>query len=68
MMKVNKRWFQTLKNYVKCGVFSIARAYIMSYFILINANKDDIEIIPYSIDEREWELYLSYFKEKFLND
>lgn len=63
-IKVNKRWFQTLKNYVACGMFSIARAYIMSYFILINADKDDIEMIPYSIDDRDWELYLSYLQEK----
>lgn len=65
-MKVNKQWFQTLKNFVAYGMFNIARAYIMSYFILINADKDDIETIPYSLDEREWELYLSYFKEKFI--
>lgn len=61
---VNKRWFQTLKNYVACGMFSIARAYLMSYFILFNADKDDIEMIPYSIDDRDWELYLKYLQEK----
>lgn len=67
-IKVNKSWFQTLKNYVKCGKFNIAIAYILSYFILTYAPIDEIAEIPLSIDEHEWELYLSYFKEKFYND
>lgn len=67
-MKVNKKWFQTLKNYISCGMFNTARAYILSYFILINAPINDIEEIPLSIDIREWELYISYLREKLTND
>lgn len=66
-MKVNIRWFDMLKRFINLGMFSHASVYVQSMLILLN-KYDEILNIPTSLNEREWELYFSYLKEKFLND
>lgn len=66
-MKVNKQWFDMLKRYIIIGMFSHAIVYVQSMLILLD-KYDEIMNIPTSLDEREWELYFSYLKEKFAND
>ena len=66
-MKVNKQWFDMLKRYINIGMFSHANVYVQSMLILLN-KYDEIMNIPTSLDEREWELYFAYLKEKLTND
>ena len=66
-MKVNIRWFDMLKRFINLGMFSHASVYVQSMLILLN-KYDEILNIPTSLNEREWELYFAYLKEKFLND
>lgn len=66
-MKVNKQWFDMLKRYINIGMFSHASVYVQSMLILLD-KYDEIMNIPTSLDEREWELYFAYLKEKLVND
>lgn len=66
-MKVNKQWFDMLKRYINIGMFSHAVVYVQSMLILLD-KYDEIMNIPTSLDEREWELYFAYLKEKLAND
>ena len=66
-MKVNERWFDMLKRFINMGMFSHASVYVQSMLILLN-KYDEIINIPTSLDEREWELYFAYLKEKLVND
>lgn len=63
-MEVNKQWFNVLKGFINIGMFSLAGVYVQSMLILLN-KYDEIMNIPTSLDEREWELYFAYLKEKF---
>lgn len=62
-MKVNKRWFDMLKRYINIGMFSHASVYVQSVLILLE-DYGEIVNIPTSLNEKEWELYYSYLKEK----
>ena len=66
-MKVNKQWFDMLKRYINIGMFSHDSVYVQSILILLD-KYDEIMNIPTSLDEREWELYFAYLKEKLAND
>ena len=66
-MKINKQWFDMLKRFINMGMYSHASVYAQSMLILLN-KYDEIIYIPTSLDEREWELYFSYLKEKLTND
>ena len=66
-MKVNNQWFDMLKRYINIGMFNHASVYVQSMLILLN-KYDEIINIPTSLDEREWELYFAYIKEKLTND
>lgn len=66
-MKVNNQWFDMLKRFINLGMFSHANVYVQSMLILLN-KYDEIINIPTSLNEREWELYFSYLKEKLAND
>ena len=66
-MKVNKQWFDMLKRFINLGMFSHANVYVQSMLIFLN-KYDEIMNIPTSLDEREWELYFAYLKEKLTND
>lgn len=66
-MKMNERWFDMLKRFINIGMFSHASIYVQSMLILLN-KYDEIMNIPTSLDEREWELYFAYLKEKLTND
>lgn len=66
-MGVNKQWFDMLKRFINIGMFSHASVYVQSMLILLN-KYDEIMNIPTSLDEREWELYFSYLKDKLAYD
>ena len=66
-MKVNERWFDMLKRFINIGMFSHANVYVQSMLILLNKYNEIINI-PTSLNEREWELYFAYLKEKLSND
>ena len=66
-MKVNIHWFDMLKRYINIGMFSHANVYVQSMLILLN-KYDELINIPTSLNEREWELYFAYLKEKLAND
>lgn len=66
-MKVNNQWFDMLKRFINLGMFSHANVYVQSVLILLN-KYDEIINIPTSLNEREWELYFAYLKEKLAND
>lgn len=65
--KVNTNWFDMLKRFINIGMFSHASVYVQSMLILLE-EYDEILNIPTSLDEREWELYYSYLKERLKND
>lgn len=67
VVKVNKQWFDMLKMYINIGMFSHANVYVQSMLILLD-KFNEIMNIPTSLDEREWELYFAYLKEKLTND
>ena len=66
-MKVNNQWFDMLKRFINLGMFSHANVYVQSMLILLNEYNEIINI-PTSLNEREWELYFAYLKEKLTND
>ena len=66
-MKVNNQWFDMLKRFINLGMFSHANVYVQSVLILLN-KYDEIINIPTSLNEREWELYFSYLKDKLAYD
>lgn len=63
IMKVNQQWFNMLKRYINIGMFSQASGYVQSVLILLE-DYGEIVNIPTSLNEKEWELYYSYLKEK----
>ncbi len=62
-MKVNTYWFDMLKRFINLGMFSHASVYVQSVLILLE-DYGEIVNIPTSLNEKEWELYYSYLKEK----
>ena len=62
-MNVNTNWFNMLKRFINIGMFSHASVYVQSVLILLE-DYDEILNIPTSLNEKEWELYYSYLKEK----
>lgn len=66
-MEINTYWFDMLKRFINLGMFSHAGVYVQSMLILSN-DYGEIINIPTSLDEREWELYYSYLKERYKND
>jgi hypothetical protein len=64
-MNKTKKWFAKLKTYICKGQYKEARAFILSIFILLDM-QDEIIRMPYSMIEREWELYFAYLKEKLI--
>ena len=66
-MGINDNWFDMLKRFVNLGMFSHASVYVQSMLIL-SKEYGEILNIPTSLNEREWELYYSYLKERFKND
>ena len=66
-MKINDFWFDMLKRFINIGMFSHASVYVQSMWTLLE-KYDEIINIPTSLDEREWELYYSYLKERLKND
>lgn len=66
-MGINDIWFDMLKRFINIGMFSHAGVYVQSMLILSN-DYGEIINIPTSLDEREWELYYSYLKERYKND
>lgn len=66
-IKINTQWFDMLKRFINIGMFSHASVYVQSMLILLNKYEEIINI-PNSLNEKEWELYYSYLKERLKND
>lgn len=66
-LKINTQWFDMLKRFINIGMFSHASVYVQSMLILLN-RYEEITNIPTSLNEKEWELYYSYLKERLKND
>ena len=59
-----EKWLAVLAHFIHTGHYGNARTHIYSLFIFLGYEPEELEEVPFTLNEQEWESYYIYLKRK----